>query len=113
MGCFNANACRLSDKGKWIMPDEGEPHKRTWMAFGASRKIWGDYLLAEARRNLATIARTIAKYEPVSMLVRKKDFDQGFVFAPKPGFQNTPHLSLGVPIHFDTKKNDQEALYTD
>jgi predicted nucleotidyltransferase len=39
--------------------------------------------------------------------------DQGFVFAPKPGFQNTPHLSLGVPIHFDTKKNDQEALYTD
>jgi hypothetical protein len=38
--------------------------------------------------------------------------DQGFAFAPKPGFKNTPHLSLDVPIHFDAKKNDQEALYT-
>ncbi len=28
--------------------------------------------------------------------------DQGFAFAPKPGFQNTPPLSLDVPMHFDT-----------
>ena len=28
--------------------------------------------------------------------------DQGFAYAPKSGFQNTPHLSLGVLIHFDT-----------
>lgn len=58
----------------WFMPDEAEPHKRTWMAFGASKKIWGSKLLPEVQRNLATIARTIAKYEPVSMLVRERDY---------------------------------------
>ncbi len=57
-----------------FMPDEAEPHKRTWMAFGASRKIWGSKLLPEVQRNLAAIARTIARYEPVSMLVREKDY---------------------------------------
>ena len=32
---------------------------------------------------------------------KEYECDQGFVFAPKPGFQNTPHLNLSVPIHFD------------
>ena len=62
------------DESMWRMPDESETHKRTWMAFGASQKIWGSALLPEVQRNLATIARTIAKYEPVSMLVRKRDY---------------------------------------
>ncbi|MET4429736.1 agmatine deiminase [Mycolicibacterium sp. 624] len=61
--------------GPWRMPEEGDPHKRTWMAFGASETIWGAALLPEVRRNLATIARTIAQFEPVSMLVRSEDFD--------------------------------------
>ena len=60
-------------KNAWVMPDESAPHQRTWMAFGASKKIWGSFLLPEAQRNLALIATTIAKYEPVSMLVRKGD----------------------------------------
>ena len=55
------------------MPDEGEQHTRTWMAFGASERIWGKKLLPEVRRNLASIAKTIARYEPVSMLVRKNE----------------------------------------
>jgi agmatine deiminase len=54
----------------WRMPDESEPHLRTWMAFGASADIWGDELLPDVQGNLAELARTIAKYEPVSMLVR-------------------------------------------
>jgi agmatine deiminase len=58
---------------EWFMPDEGDPHQRTWMAFGASGKIWGKKLLPEVQRNLATIALTIAKYEPVSLLVRHAD----------------------------------------
>lgn len=61
------------DKDVWFMPDESDPHQRTWMAFGASREIWGKKLLPEVQRNLATIALTIAKYEPVSMLVRQAD----------------------------------------
>jgi agmatine deiminase len=55
------------------MPDEAEPHKRTWMAFGARKDIWGGKLLPEVQRNLATIALTIARFEPVSMLVRQED----------------------------------------
>ena len=59
--------------GGWRMPDESEPHARTWMAFGASAAVWGDDLLPEVQRNLAELARTIARYEPVSMLVRRAD----------------------------------------
>jgi agmatine deiminase len=59
----------------WRMPDESEPHTRTWMAFGASQTIWGKKLLPEVRRNLASIATTISRYEPVSMLVREADYD--------------------------------------
>ena len=60
---------------KWRMPDEADPHTRTWMAFGASEAIWGRELLPEVQRNLITIARTIAKYEPVSLLVRASELD--------------------------------------
>lgn len=57
----------------WYMPDEGERHACTWMAFGASTAIWGDDLLPLVRRNLATLARTIGRYEPVRMLVRPRE----------------------------------------
>ena len=63
-----------SEKNVWFMPDEGEPHKRTWMAFGAHRRIWGNKLIPEVQQNLALIARTITVFEPVSMLVRREDF---------------------------------------
>jgi agmatine deiminase len=57
-----------------FMPDEGATHKRTWMAFGAHKDIWGARLLPEVQRNLALIARSIARFEPVSMLVRDEDY---------------------------------------
>lgn len=57
----------------WFMPDEDDPHQRTWMAFGASEEIWGKKLLPEVQRNLAAIALAIARYEPVSMLVRQSE----------------------------------------
>lgn len=64
-----------SNGASWRMPDEGDPHAATWMAFGPSAKIWGRDLLPDVRENLATIAKTIAVYEPVNMLVRQEDFD--------------------------------------
>ncbi|MEO0739950.1 MAG: agmatine deiminase family protein, partial [Cyanobacteria bacterium J06649_12] len=70
MGC---NQSGTHDNG-WIMPDEAMAHQRTWMAFGASERIWGRQLLPEVRRNLVTIAQTIAQYEPVSMLVRAEEY---------------------------------------
>ena len=59
----------------WHMPEEGEHHTRTWMAFGASEPVWGTHLLPEVQHNLATIANTIARYEPVSMLVREHELE--------------------------------------
>jgi len=71
----SAGAEKLNHKPEiWFMPAEAKPHKRTWMAFGASRKIWGNKLFQEAQRNVALIAQTIARYEPVTMLVRKEDY---------------------------------------
>lgn len=69
-----ASALTAPTANNWFMPDESEPHARTWMAFGASQAIWGKKLLPEVQRNLASIARTIAQFEPVSMLVRKSDY---------------------------------------
>lgn len=59
----------------WRMPDEGERHAATWMAFGADEEIWGAHLLAGTRAALAEIARSIAQYEPVNMLVRPEEYD--------------------------------------
>ena len=58
---------------RWSMPDEADPHLRTWMAFGASRAVWGDKLLAEVQRNLVAIAQAIARHEPVTLLVRPEE----------------------------------------
>ncbi|HPW28392.1 MAG TPA: agmatine deiminase family protein [Rhodoferax sp.] len=69
---FEATAMNLTTD-TWYMPDEGEPHQRTWMAFGASKPIWGNRMLAQVQKDLALIARTIARFEPVSMLVRTED----------------------------------------
>ncbi len=53
-------AVSMTQAGKgWIMPDEGAPHKRTWMAFGAHKDIWGSSLLPEVQRDLALIAHSI------------------------------------------------------
>lgn len=56
------------------MPDEGETHLRTWMAYVAHNYVWSRKQIPEVKRNLMTIARTIAKYEPVTMLVSPEDF---------------------------------------
>lgn len=56
-----------------MMPDEAGPHRRTWMAFKADNDIWARKQIPEVKRNLANIARTIAKYEPVNILVSRND----------------------------------------
>lgn len=72
---FTAKPSKAADGNGWFMPEESEPHKRTWMAYIASYDIWEARQVPEVQRNLASIAKTIAKYEPVSMLVRKQDID--------------------------------------
>ncbi len=72
-GLTGMNTNSFAAQSTWRMPDESEPHTRTWMAFGASAGIWGKKLLPEVQRSLALIANTIVKYEPVSMLVRETE----------------------------------------
>ncbi len=74
LGCNGTDAKEISDT-KWFMPEESELHKRTWMSFIASYDIWEDRQIPEVQKNLASIAKAIAKYEPVSMLVRKQDYE--------------------------------------
>jgi agmatine deiminase len=69
MGCQPSTAIEPT----WVMPDETEPHRRTWMSFGAQRAIWGSDLLPAVQDTLAMIANAIADYEPVAMLVRPAD----------------------------------------
>ena len=55
------------------MPDEAEPHRATWMAFGASSEVWGERLIQPVREHLAGVARAIAAFESVNMLVRERE----------------------------------------
>jgi agmatine deiminase len=57
------------------MPAETDPHERTLMAWptaGRQAGLWGDQLTA-ARADYATIARTVAEYEPVTMVAAPQD----------------------------------------
>lgn len=72
-GCDDSSRDEPDDGRAWLMPDEAHPHQRTWMAFAADERIWGAHLVPQVQRNLATIATTIARYEPVAMLVRPAD----------------------------------------
>lgn len=67
-----AQAADAKAAGLWHMPDEGDPHLRTWMAFAGSASIWGG-LLPHVQRDLARVANTIARFEPVHLLVNPSD----------------------------------------
>ncbi|MEX0923472.1 MAG: agmatine deiminase family protein [Rhodovibrionaceae bacterium] len=50
------------------MPAEWAPHAKTWMAWPCRAEVWGERL-AETQQAYSEIARAIARFEPVSMLV--------------------------------------------
>jgi agmatine deiminase len=51
---------------RWRVPGEHVAHTRTWMAWPSSWAIWGSWLPG-VQNDIALIARTIARYEPVVM----------------------------------------------
>ncbi|WP_432021802.1 agmatine deiminase family protein [Streptomyces parvus] len=53
--------------GAFSVPVEDVRHTRTWMAWPDSTAIWGRGGLAGIQADIALIARTIARYEPVVM----------------------------------------------
>ncbi len=51
------------------MPADHVPHRRTWMAWPARGDIWGP-MLPGVRRDVASVARAVARFEPVAMVAR-------------------------------------------
>ncbi|MBP0020908.1 MAG: agmatine deiminase family protein [Cyanobacteria bacterium SBLK] len=73
----NNSTATMAANSSFFMPDEAEPHLCTWMAFRASPEIYtfGREHVSAVQNHLARIAKTIAEYEPVKMLVREEDYD--------------------------------------
>lgn len=60
----------------FILPCEHLPHTATWMAFGADPAIWSASLAEKVCRNQAALALVIARFEPVNLLVTRKNKKQ-------------------------------------
>ena len=54
------------------MPAEWEPHERTLMGFPCHQAQWGEHL-RDGQLAWASVARTIADFEPVTMFARPSD----------------------------------------
>ncbi|MEU9111147.1 agmatine deiminase family protein [Streptomyces sp. NPDC048483] len=53
--------------GAWAMPAETVPHARTYLAWPPAGSVWGADTPA-VQQDIARLARTIAAYEPVTLL---------------------------------------------
>ncbi len=72
--CPTVRAEEVSAKAAgYRMPLESDPHLRTFMQWPASVNIYGNQdALDDVREKIALIASSIAKFEPVVMLVRRE-----------------------------------------
>jgi agmatine deiminase len=67
---FSFAPVHAATQGRWRMPDEGDLHERAFIAFGAQSAIWEDFT-PEVQATMGLIARTIARYEPVTVFCRQ------------------------------------------
>jgi agmatine deiminase len=68
--------------GNFFMPSEAAPHAACWMAWPTRRDLWGEKL-GVVRQEFAEIARAIAAFEPVIMVVDPADAsDAGRICGP-------------------------------
>ena len=65
----------MAARATWHVPAEEVLHIRCWMAWPSSLAIWGSRLLPKIQADIATVAKTIAKYEPVTMCADGADAD--------------------------------------
>ncbi|GGL90714.1 hypothetical protein GCM10010840_30970 [Deinococcus aerolatus] len=59
----------------FAMPPEWDPHAATWMSWPADDELWFGHLGA-VRAEFAELVRTIARFEPVQLLVRDAESRQ-------------------------------------
>lgn len=130
---INAKTTKSENTFEFYMPEESLKHKQTWMSFVANDYIWSKRQIAEVKRNLSLIAKTIAKYEPVSVLVSsydknkaiklldgldshnypitlvEKEIDDLWLRDTGPTFvYNNKNEKLGVDLNFNGWGEDQE-----
>ncbi|MGH3396138.1 MAG: agmatine deiminase family protein [Streptosporangiaceae bacterium] len=55
----------------WFAPADDAPQARTWMAWPAREDVWGR-MLPGVRSDVASVARAIARFEPVAMVARPR-----------------------------------------
>lgn len=58
----------------FFMPPEWHPHRRTWMMWPTRAEIWPD--IDAVRRAYAEVARTIRRFEPVTMAANPEDIEE-------------------------------------
>ena len=87
LGCGAARSSAPIGDLQLMMPEESEPHKRTWMAFVANDYVWSRRQVPAVKQDLIRLAKTIAKYEPVSMLVAPEDYEEADYLLREP----SPH----------------------
>jgi agmatine deiminase len=68
-GCTEADLRENMMPDGYEMPLESAPHERTFMQWPVSVDVYGRKLLGRVQASIALIANTIAKYEPVVVLV--------------------------------------------
>ncbi len=68
-GCTNEALRGAAMIDGYEMPLESAPHERTFMQWPVSVDVYGRKLLSRVQSSIALIANTIAKHEPVVMLV--------------------------------------------
>ncbi|WAC43062.1 agmatine deiminase family protein [Pseudomonas sp. SL4(2022)] len=66
---LSAPQVRAALGNSWYMPDENELQERIFLAFAASAATWEDWA-APVNDCIALLARTIARYQPVTVLCR-------------------------------------------
>lgn len=57
----------------FFMPAEWAPHSRCWMEWPTRGEVWGEQIEA-ARDAYAEVAAAIARFEPVTMIAKPKNF---------------------------------------
>lgn len=91
MGCF-ASPLRLAlaREREWYMPEEDQPQDQAFVAFAASDAIWDEQADA-VNQCIAQLARTIARYQPVTVLCRAEDLS---LARQQCGTSNTSFLAV-------------------
>ena len=76
----------------FVMPAEWTPHARCWMAWPCRESLWGD-ALPDTQKAYAEVARTIAVFEPVTMITPPRAVEGAIRFCG-------PNIEI-LPIEID------------